>query len=332
LLIFVHECGHFFAAKLFNVKVNDFAIGMGPSLVKFGKKETKYSLRLFPFGGYVAMEGENATSDNPRNFQNKKNYEKIIISAAGSICNFLLGFIVLFIILLSQKSVVVPVVDQVLTPTTAAEQCALLPGDKILAMNGHSVLLAGDVVQYSVSDMDGVNEIKIRRDGKVMSVSSPVVAMQNNVGDIVPGIGIALTSKVPTIFDRVAYTGKFSLHFVRVVIFSVRELVGGRVKLNDVSGPVGIVSEMVEEQKENTTNFWLLFAFIAINLAVMNLLPLPALDGGRIIFILIGIVYTLFTKKKLNQKIEAIINGTGLVLLLGFSAVILINDIVKLIK
>lgn len=333
-LIAVHEFGHFITAKLFGVRVNEFAIGMGPAIFHRQRGETEYSLRLFPVGGYCAMEGEDDDSDDPRAFGSAKLWKKLIILCAGAFMNFLAGLVMLLFLYR-------PMGDAYAGPMEGygTENCGLQKGDVFLSVDGQPVNELGQTREYLSQAGDTV-DLVVRRDGQEieLTVYLPLQTRTDEAGTTTRMRGI-LVGRAPvpaTVTGRLSYAWDEALYFARVVWLSLRQLISGQVGLRDLSGPVGIVDTMTQVGSQSSTvkagltNVVYLGALIAVNLAVMNLLPLPALDGGRVFFLLLnGIGYALF-KKKIDPKYEGYVHMIGLFLLLALMAAVTLSDVGKL--
>ena len=338
LLIAVHEGGHFLAAKLLGVQVNEFAIGMGPALFSRQHGETLYALRLFPIGGYCAMEGEDEDSENPRAFSSKSAWRKIIILVAGSFNNFVAGFLIMVLVFASIGSYAVPVVDSFLEGFSCEGETGLLPGDRILAINGHRVYNTADVSNYLAASGE-TTDIVVRRDGeKLEQKALPLVphAYEEN-GETVMRYGILFAREEVTLPGLLRQSWDTSFYFARAVWSSLGMMVRGEVGLNDLSGPVGIVSYMGQAGSQSDTvtaglqNVLYFIALVAVNLAIMNLLPLPALDGGRVFVLLLNALWHLLTRRDIPARFEAYYHAGGFVLLILLMIVITFNDVWKLI-
>ena len=344
-LIAVHEFGHFVTAKLSGVHVNEFAIGMGPVLwQKQGKAETVYSLRAFPIGGFCALEGEDAeeeTSD-PHAFGNQSFIKQFIILIAGSAMNFLTG-LVLMVLLLSQNwGFYVPVIGDLFEGFPLESEQGLMEGDRILFVNGDRVFTYSEMVTFLQRAEGEPMDIVVQRNGEKVHLNDLPLARREYVidGQTMYKFGITpvIEEATPTIVLRESLYN--TIEFARLVWLSLGELVSGSAGLEDMSGPIGIVETVTEvgQQAEDrggisagirTVVYFL--AFIAVNLAVMNLLPIPALDGGRIFFLMVGLIYRLFTGQKLDPKYESFINPAGFIALLALMAIIAFNDIAHLV-
>ena len=333
-LIFIHELGHFITAKLFDVKVNEFSIFMGPRILHWGKGETEYSLRLLPIGGFCAMEGEDGSSEDPRSFTAKAPWKRAIILAAGAFMNFLTGLVILVLIYSTGDGFKTTEI------TAFADGCplegTLQVGDVIEKINGDRIYMFNDFIMLT----DGPMDLTIRRDGKTMELKQVNMVKQEYQidGETQKKYGItcgAYEEKSPlTLLKNSLYT---AIDFARMVKMGLMDLITGAVGVKDLSGPVGIVDAVqetgnsAEKTVDGILNVLYFGAFIAVNLAVMNMLPIPALDGGHIFFLLVTWAIESITKKKINPKYEAYIHAAGLVLLMALMVFVTFNDIVKLV-
>ena len=332
-LIFIHELGHFLSAKLLDVQVNEFAICMGPVLWQKKKGETTYSLRAIPIGGFCAMEGEDEESDNPRAFPQKSWWRRLIILAAGSFMNFVAGFLV--IVLLYTGA---PIVTDFFEGCPLESSDGLQAGDELYKIDGRRVYLYSDVGMLLSRNKTGVYDVVVKRNGELVELHEfemkPQLYMVDGQQEYKYGLYFGT---VPGGFSNcLKYSWYTAMDFARLVWMSLEDLVSGLVSVSDMSGPVGIVSTISEVGNQSATvrdglqNIAYLGAFIAINLAVMNMLPLPALDGGRIFLLLVNSLFTAITKKKIPAKYEAYVHAAGMVLLLGFMAFVTFKDIWKI--
>ncbi|MBR4890765.1 MAG: site-2 protease family protein [Clostridia bacterium] len=329
VLIFVHEFGHFIAAKLSGVKVNEFALGMGPKIFGVQKGETMYSLRLIPIGGFCAMEGEDEECDDPRAFNNKKSYVRLIILAAGAFMNILLGFILIFSLVVGQKTYVAPVVDSVVE-NSAAQISGINKDDVIISANGKRVHITEDL-SWAISNNineDKSLELKLKNGNDVRTVK---IIPANADGKIV--YGLKLKTNENNIFSSIRNSFYKTGFYSSVIIDSFVNLVRGRVPLTQISGPVGIVSEIgtvVEQTRtlglEGFYNLLSLTILLTINLGVFNLFPLPALDGGRIFFVLIEMI----RRKPIPASKEAFVHMAGFILLILLSIFVAFKDVFML--
>ena len=338
ILIFVHELGHFLTAKAMDVQVNEFAICMGPAIVKKQKGETLYSLRCIPIGGYCAMEGEDEASENPRAFTSKPWYKRLPILAAGSAMNFLAGLLILVILYSCSAAVITPKIIGFFDGG-GLEQAGLQAEDELYRIDGRRVFLHSDVGMLLARNKTGIYDLTVKRDGKLVELQDFELKQKLLTVDGVEQYkyGIYFGSDEMTVGTVLRTTWKTAMDFTRLVWMGLEDLITGFASVDDMSGPVGIVSTIAETGRESESvsegvmNVVYLGAFIAINLAVMNLLPIPALDGGRIFLLLVGAAFTALTKKKIPPKYEGYIHAAGMVLLLAFMAFVTFKDIWKLI-
>ena len=340
LLIAVHEFGHFAAAKLFGIQVNEFSIGMGPALLKRRKGETLYSIRTLPIGGYCAMEGEDEQSSNPRTFGNAAAWKQFVVLVGGAAMNFLTGLLIILVLYAPVQGFRIPVYSGA-EPGYGAENCGLQPGDRFLSVEGHRVLVYGNVPLYLSRAGDCV-DLVVERNGEKLRLDDVYLPYQTHVdknGAEIQrrGINIGWEVDPPTVVNKLRYAWNTAMDYVRTVWLSLSDLLRGAVGLRDLSGPVGIVNTMSQVGSQAPTaadaarSLLDLAALIAVNLAVMNLLPLPALDGGRIFFLLLnGVLFALF-QKKIPAKYEGYVHMAGMAGLLALSLLVTFSDIGKLL-
>ena len=341
VLIFVHELGHFTAAKLSGVQVNEFSMFMGPALWKKQVGETLYAIRCIPIGGYCAMEGEDGGSDNPRSFDKAAWWKRLIILAAGAAMNFLIGVVLMVIVCLPIKQAVVPVIAGFEDYATVDGENGLQAGDRIVEVDGERLYTYSDFSLILSLNPGDVHDITVRRNGETVVLKDFLlekheVKLEN--GSTALRYGMNFTLSTPSFLEKLGMAWNQSLDTVRLVRLSLQMLFGGKVGIQDMSGPVGIVSEMskvaaASDSKVTALLNMLYFGgFIAINLAVMNLLPIPALDGGRIVCLLITVAVEAIAKKKINPKYEGYLHGAGMILLMALMAVIMFKDIFMLFR
>lgn len=337
VLIAVHELGHFMAAKACGVRVNEFSIGMGPALWKKQKGETQYSLRLLPVGGFCAMEGEEEDSDDPAALNNQGFWAKLLIFAAGAAMNFIAGLLIILVLYAGAKAFYEPVITDFADgcPLESAE--GLQTGDRIVRIDGERVYVYSDIRLLLGLNKTGVFDLVVERNGEKITLTDFPMAPQTYTdqnGASYTSYGLYFGAEKATLGRKLSYTWNNAVDFVRLVRLSLQMLLTGEAGVKDLSGPVGIVSTMTQvgEQagsvRAAVENIAYLAALIAVNLAVMNLLPLPALDGGKIFFLVINAIGMLLFKKQIPAKYENYIHFAGLVLLL---AVITLSDVWKLV-
>lgn len=342
LLIFVHELGHFVAAKLSGVQVNEFSIFMGPAIVQWKRGETQYSIRCIPIGGYCAMEGEDEDTDNPRSFQKAAWWKRLIILAAGSFMNLLLGVILMVIVYLPTEQVVKPEIASFESFSTVDGEDGLQVGDRFVELDGENIYLQSDFGMLLALNPGEKHDVVVERNGKevylndfVMEKHLTLDAEGNEV--MLYGINFVLDSDV-TLGEKLREAWYSCLDNARMVRLSLQMLVSGQAGLQDMTGPVGIVKVMSDTAEQSGSflaallNMLYFGAFLAINLGIMNLLPIPALDGGRVVGLLLTTIIEKITRKKLNPKIEGYIHGIGMFLLLALMAFILFKDVFTIFK
>ena len=340
VLIAVHELGHFMAAKACGVRVNEFSIGMGPALWKKQKGETQYSLRLFPVGGFCAMEGEEEDSDDPTALNNQGFWAKLLIFAAGAAMNFIAGLLIILVLYADAQAFYVPVVAGFADGCPLESADGLQEGDRLLRIDGEKVYVYSDISLLMGLNKTGAFDLQIERNGEVITLRDFTMERREYTdqnGKAYTGYGLYFGAEEATLGRKLSYSWNNAMDFARLVRLSLQMLVTGQAGVKDLSGPVGIVSTMtkVGEQAATTRaaveNIAYLAALIAVNLAVMNLLPLPALDGGKIFFLVINAVSMLLFKKQIPAKYENYIHFAGLILLLALMAIITFSDVWKLI-
>ncbi len=330
-IIFVHEFAHFISAKVCGVKVNEFSVGMGPKLIQFGKKETKYTLRLFPIGGYCAMEGEDETSNEPRAFNNAAKWKRFIIISAGALMNIFTGFIIITILLSTQNLIGTRTIAKF--SDNAVSNRYLQTGDEILSINRMHIISDYDIQIGLMRDDDGVVDFVVKRDGKKTAVNGVVFKTEESdkaygKNKVVIDYDFLILGEKPTVFNAIAAGAKQTVSFARLVFISLYDLVTGQIGFSELSGPIGTVKAVAETASSGIKNVMFIIAFISINIGVFNLLPIPALDGGRLFILTIQAI----SKDKIKIKHEALINTIGLVVLLVFIAIVSANDIWNIIK
>lgn len=320
ILVIFHEFGHFSVAKLSGIKVHEFAIGMGPKILKLKDKETDYTIRLFPIGGFVRMEGEDEASTDKGSFSAKPLLTRMLVIVAGPLMNFVLA-ILLFVVIFYSIGFATTTISE-LTPGYPAEQAGLKPGDKIIAIN-NAQIDTWDELSNNISGRDADESLKITvlRDNKEKDLNiKPVFDEETNraVIGISPAYEKSFIKSFTVSIDRVVFVTKQMFEFFG-------QLFGGKASAEDVVGPVGIIHLVGEAAKTNIYNVISLAALISINLGMVNLLPIPALDGGRLIFLIIeGII-----GKPIDPEKEGFIHFTGFVLLLGLMIFIIYKDIIR---
>ncbi len=338
ILIFVHELGHFLAAKAFGVRVNEFAICMGPAIWQKQVGETTYSLRCIPIGGFCAMEGEDEKSDAPGAFTSAKWWKRAIILVAGSVMNFVTGFLILAVMFSTVSAFSTPTIRAFYEDCPYEGEAALQAGDTLYEIDGRRVYLYSDVSMLLNRNKTGVFDLTVKRNGELVELKDFAMTPQpyEEDGKTVYRYGLYFGSEEKTFGTVLKNTWYSAIDFARMVWMSLEDLVSGLVSVNDMSGPVGIVSVIAQTGASAQStgaavmNIAYLAAFIAVNLAVMNMLPIPALDGGRVFFLLITAFMERIVGKKIDPKYEGYIHAAGMILLLAFIAYVSFRDVWKL--
>ncbi len=337
VIIIIHEFGHFICAKLFDVKVNEFSIGMGPAIFKKQKGETQYSLRALPIGGYVSMEGEDEESEDERAFNKKKVWQRIIIVVAGATMNLILGLVIMAITLSASTDLIGTNTIKEFYPTAVSnQQGGLKEGDKFLKIDGHAVWSERDLSFLMSRSDNGVFNFTVERDGEKVELNNVAFKTEDVEynGKTVTMItyDFVIVGEKPTFKNVFVNSFTQSASIVRTVWLSLFDVVTGRYGMSELAGPVGtvdIIADVAQSAAEEHNFEQLLFimALITINIGVANLLPLPALDGGRLMFLIIEGI----RRKPVNRKYEGYIHAAGLALLLLLMVFVTYNDIVRII-
>jgi regulator of sigma E protease len=320
ILIFVHEFGHFISAKSFGIRVNKFALGMGPVLLKKQKGDTEYSLRLFPIGGFCAMEGEDEESDDSRAFNNKKAWQKVIVVCAGSLMNLILAIILMIIVMFYIGSATTTL-DEIVADSPAMV-AGLQSGDEIIALDGEPVKSWRDVTDYLSSSKEKTVIVTVKRDGQELNLTSAFT--ESTDGRQTIGI-VPKLEKNPAASVGDGFTATYNMG--KMMLDVIRQLFTGDVSIKELSGPVGIVYMTGVTVQAGFVNFVYFMALLSLNLAIINMLPLPALDGGRLLFI----IARKITGKAITDNMEGKIHFIGIMLLFGLMIYITWNDIIRFI-
>ena len=369
VMVSLHEFGHFIVAKALNFKILEYAIGFGPEIFKKQKGETLYAVRAVPLGGFCKFEGEEEQSEDPRAFSNQAVWKRILVVIAGGIFNVILGFILFVAMLPSLSPMQTNVVDSVV-PHSYIEDSGILPGDKIVKINGKHIGFYNDITLYRDGmSKDTENTVTIKRDGKKIDVPVMLtqqrtkIAYKENYIEYTSEINgfpevqrIDYSDKVPKDVQKVGteenstryiigftpeseninfgniwgYAWNETKFVVKLVYRSLWELITGKVGMEQMSGPVGIVTEVnnaVHQESDRLLYILNLTALLTINLGVFNLLPLPALDGGRLLFMIIELI----RRKPIPPEKEGIVHAIGMLLLFALIIFISFQDIMKLI-
>lgn len=334
LIIFSHEFGHFFTAKLCGIRVNEFALGMGPKIFSKVKGETRYSLRLLPIGGYCAMEGEDEESNDNKAFGNKPVWQRMIVLVAGGAMNILLGMILMAGLLLSQDQYSTTQVSQV-GDNSPVQLAGLQSGDIITKIDDYKVYTFQDI-SFGMGMADHNNmSIEVNRDGQKLVLNNIGLETVTQDGNSYLQRGFNLYPAESTFWSSIRRAPVETYSMVRMVLGSLKGLVTGQFGLNDLAGPVGTAQVISEAASAGlsvsflaaVSNIVLMIVLISVNLGIVNLLPLPALDGGRLVFLLLELIF----RKPVPAKYEGWVHTAGFVLLIGIMLLVTFNDIVRLV-
>ncbi len=336
VVVISHEFGHFLLAKANGIHVVEFSVGMGPTLFSFPKGDTKYSLRLLPIGGACMFEGEDGLDflegeESKGAFPNAPVWSRISTVLAGPIFNFILGLLIA-LIMVQFMSINDTVISEV-TEGSPAQEAGLLASDRILSINGEKVCIGSDIILFSMTTAGEEAEVVFERDGQEMStVLKPVYNEQE--GRYFMGIALGEQVDVKGI-DNFRYAWYETRYCVRATFKSLGMLVSGRLHREDVAGPVGIAVNVVGKTYEATKEYgWLtvllnmlnITLLLTVNLGILNLLPLPALDGGRLVFLLLEVV----RGKPIPPEKEGMVHFAGLVFFMALMVVVFFNDLVNI--
>lgn len=327
MLVIIHELGHFLTARFFGVTIKEFAVGMGPKIFSHVSKKSniRYSLRLLPFGGFVSMAGEDETSDDKNALTNKPVWQRLIIMAAGSVMNMLFGFLIVFALVIASDSLGDTQINY-FVESSQTDSYGLQAGDIITKVNGKRVHIA-DQLAYEIL-FEGVDPIDITliRNGETLIVKNVVFPTETNGGMTFGTIDFKVCPVDKSIGSVIKFTFWRSVAYVNLIWRSLVYLVSGKIGLESVSGPVGVTAAIGDAAKNGLSQLGFLCSIIALNLGIFNLFPLPALDGGRMVFLIIEFV----RGKPIKRETEGMIHFVGLAILMLLMVVIAFKDIIQL--
>ena len=343
VLIAVHEFGHFAAAKLCGVRVNEFSIGMGPLVWHRETEETQYSFRLLPIGGYCALEGEDTDNGDERSFARQGFWKKFLILAAGSGMNFLTGLVIVLALYAGAGGYLTDQVAGFAPEFSLEGEDGLMEGDVFYKIDGYRTYLRGDAELFLFYHQGDTIDLVVIRDGERIVLEDFPLTRQtytDQSGETYTGFGLYVGAHLTeaSLLTWLQYSWYQALDFVQLVWFSLAQLFTGGASMEDLSGPVGIVSTITEmgTSAETASAAWTgifyFAALLAVNLAVMNLLPLPALDGGRIFFLAVDALALLLFRRRVPEKYQAAVNAVGFVVLMGFMLLVTLQDVWKLVR
>ena len=339
LVVMIHELGHFICAKKAGIQVNEFSIGMGPALFSRVKNGTRYSIRALPVGGYVSMEGEDeelpeeefADPELPVQektglpFPKVKVWKRIIVVAAGAVMNLVLGFVVL-LILFSGSDTLASRTVALVEEGSAVEASGLQVGDEILAINGRRCFVANDIIYELQRSEDFTADFTVKRGGEKVQINDVQFDQVQNGDTVTMNMGFKVYALEKTPLNVIGQAFDYTLFYARLVFRSLVELVIQRVSVTELSGPVGIVSAINQAAGMGISEVLSLLALLTVNLGVFNLLPFPALDGGKLVFLFIEGIF----RRPLPKQFEIWVNMAGLFFLFAVMLFATFNDITRL--
>ena len=326
LIIIIHELGHFTVAKLCGIRVDEFAIGMGPAIFKKCKGETLYTIRLLPIGGFCAM-GEDEERETPDSFRQKPVWARMATIVAGAMMNLILGFILSAVLILVDGGVVstkiVWFADDAVSP-----QYGLQLEDIIVKINGVRTFSVKDITYQLGNDEDGVVDFVVKRGGETVAVNGVKFAMETDeeTGKNTLLYDFKVLKEKVTLANLFPYAFKNSVYYGRIVLMSLRDIIAGKYGLNDLQGPVGIVTVISDVSEQSGFDFSFILdiaTLVTINIGIFNLLPLPALDGGRFVFLLVEAI----RRKSLKAETEGMIHFVGFAALMLLMIFVTFNDV-----
>jgi regulator of sigma E protease len=332
-IIFIHEFGHFMTAKLSGIRVNEFAIGMGPTILHFTKGETKYALRLFPIGGFCAMEGEDGESAEEGAFNTKPVWKRILVVVMGAVMNIIFGLI-LMMILLGQQQAFSSTTVAAFTENSATQAAGLKTGDVFTSIDGYKINGSRDL-EFALSTANPASvDLEVLRGGKELSFENVKFNTRTINGKNILSIDFYVEPISKNVGTLVIQSVRDTVSTVRMIWYSLVGLATGKFGFNDVAGPVGAASAIGEAAsiglQQNfmaaLNNILMMMMIITVNLGVVNLLPLPALDGGRLVFLILEGI----RRKPIDPKYEGWVHAAGFFVLIGFMVIITFSDILRL--
>lgn len=333
-MIFIHEFGHFCTAKLSGVRVNEFAIGMGPTLFHVQRGETKYSLRALPIGGFCAMEGEDEESSDDRAFNRKPVWKRVLVVVMGAVMNVLFG-LVLMMILLGQESAFNSTTISQFYPGSALQKAGLMEGDVFVSVDRYRILGDKDL-SFALATADPASvDIQVKRGGKLINFNNVKFNSRSVDGKSVVTLDFYVQPIGKNPGTLIVKSAQDTVSTVRMVWYSVVGLVTGKFGFNDLAGPIGTASAISQAASMGLqqnflaalNNILYMMMIITVNLGVVNLLPLPALDGGKLLFLVVEGI----RRKPINPKYEGWVNAAGFCLLMALMVVVTYSDILRLV-
>lgn len=330
VMILVHELGHFVSARLCGVGVREFSIGMGPRAFSKTSKKTniRYSLRLLPIGGSVSMVGEDEESDAKDAFDKISVPRRMIIIVSGAIMNLLLGFLIMFIIVLSSTPQLSSNVVAQFKDGAMSSESGLMVGDRIVRVGRVYVHTGFDLAYEIMSQGYDALDLTVIRDGEQIVLTNVIFPVSTEGKIVIGDVDFFVLGEAKTFFSVIKHTWYRSIFTIKLIWDSLIGLVSGRYGFEMVSGPVGITRDIGNAARTGATNLLFICAMISINLGVINLLPLPALDGGRLLFLLIEAAQG----RPINKNIEAYVHFIGIILLFALMFIITVKDVGSILR
>lgn len=333
IIVFVHEFGHFILAKMNGVYVYEFALGMGPKLCGFKKGETEYNLRAIPIGGFCQLAGEDLDTDDDKKIpkekrlQNKKAWQRFLIMLFGPMNNFILAVLLIFLMALIWGGATMDPVIYEVEKNSACEKAGLKANDKVISINNQRIDTSDDISLYlAVASPKKTSKIVVERDNKKVTIKVKPKKVKED-GKETYRYGLSIKNKKTKGFvNAIVYTFRKTVSIFKQMYITLVYLFTGRISLSQLSGPVGIYSVVGQQRSAGLASLIYLTAFLSINVGVINLLPIPAFDGGHILFIIIEKIKGSPVKPELENKIHSIF----LILLLILMVIITFNDIMRL--
>ena len=326
VIVVVHEFGHFIVARKCGIDVQEFAIGMGPVIFRKQGKHTLFTFRLLPLGGFCSM-GEDEESDNENSFRNKSVWRRIAVIAAGAIMNLILGFILSLIIFLVAGKVTTTIIAEIV-PGSGCETAGMAVGDRITKVNGLHIFTANDIIYELRNDEDGVLDFVVERDGEKLTFNGVKfgLTVDEETGERVLNYDFHVYMKNMTAAELLPAAANKFMYYSRLILMSLRDLISGKYGLNNLQGPVGIVTVISESAQESGFDIGYLLdiaMLISVNVGIFNLLPLPALDGGRLVFLIIEAI----RRKPIKAETEGMVHFAGFALLMLLMIIVTFNDV-----
>jgi len=328
VLIFIHELGHYLTARMFKVAIKEFSIGMGPKLISRPSKKTGivYSVRALPIGGFVSMVGEDEESFDENALNRKPVWQRMIINVAGAFMNLLLGVLIMSVLVVSSPSLGSTTISRFTGANALSEQSGLKVGDTITKVGKTNVHISYDLVYEIMQKGTEPLDITVIRNGEKTVIEDVVFPTMSDSGVLFGKADFKVTTEDKTIVSVAKHAFYQSFASIKLIWQSLIDLVTGKYGVEQMSGPVGVTTAIGEAVDSGSTDLAYLAALISLNLGIFNLLPIPALDGGRLVFLIIELI----RRKPIKPTYEAYVHFVGIVVLMLLMLFVTYNDIVKL--